>query len=210
MPLPVGPKAIALIIAQEVVSEEWYNANASHPVWPGGMSGVTIGCGYDLGQQSDAVILKDWIPSLGNACAILLSKCAGISGPHAQTALSFVKPLTIPWSAALNVFQSSTLPRYAAQTEAALPNCDQLPPDAYGALVSIGYNRGNGGWTMGDDRHAEMEDIHDALAAKDFASVPASIRAMQRLWPEGSALWKRREAEAALFEAALSATGEAT
>lgn len=193
-------RAIDFIIAQEDVSESWYNAHAAHPVWPGGQSGVTVGIGYDIGTHDDATVLKDWLPSLGYDRATSLSRCAGIQGEHAATALKFVRGIMIPWATALAVFKTSTLPRYAAQTEAALPNCDALNGDQFGALVSIGYNRGNGGWGEEDSRHSEMFDIRNAMITRRFASIPSLIMAMQRLWPHGSAVWKRRAAEAKLFE----------
>lgn len=191
-------KAAAFIIRWEVTSEGWYNSNAIHPVWPGGESGVTLGIGYDCSAQSDAQIIGDWI-GLSMPCATLLSKCAGLRGAHAETALRFVKMLTVPYTLATNVFENAVLPRYAARTDAALPNCGDLNGNQFGALVSIGYNRGNA-WTDPDERHVEMNAIHLAMAAKNFAAIPTAIRAMQRLWPEDSDLWKRRAAEAAFFE----------
>lgn len=202
MALPVGRKAFDLIVAEEDVSEAWYNANAVHPVWPGGASGVTFGIGYDAGQHSDSEILKDWLADLGVAPATALSRCAGVQGDRARTALAFVRGISVPWAVAMKVFAASTLPRYAAKTEAALPGCDKLPPDAFGALVSIGYNRGND-WSAKDDRHWEMADIRDAVRSGDYDEIPAAIEEMQRLWKPGSAVWKRRQHEADLFRGAF-------
>jgi peptidoglycan hydrolase-like protein with peptidoglycan-binding domain len=200
----VGPLAMALIITQEAGSEAWYTANAAHPVVPSSTSGVTVGIGYDCGQQSDATILKDWIAVLGEGPATVLSRCAGLTGAHAETALRFVRHVVVPWPAALTVFQTSTLPRYAAQTWAALPNCALLTPDAFGALVSIGYNRGNGGWERDDSEFSEMFAIRNYMWSKDFARIPAEIVAMKRIWPDTESLRKRRAGEAALFEAAMA------
>lgn len=205
MVLPVGPLAFNLIVAEEDVSELWYNARAIHPVCPGGSSGVTFGIGYDAGQQTAQTIRQDWDAAIGISASTRLAACAGLKGAGAAAIIPRLRDIEIPWATALTVFGTSTLPRYAAQTEAALPNCADLPADAFGALVSIGYNRGNGGWTMDDDRHYEMCDIRDALDAKLFANIPSSILSMQRLWPEGSDLWNRRAHEAALFEKALTA-----
>jgi GH24 family phage-related lysozyme (muramidase) len=72
-------------------------------------------------------------------------------------------------------------------------------------LVSLVYNRGT---AMADsprkpgDRK-EMREIRDAVAAGRLASIPAALRAMKRLWPEGSGLRDRREREAKLFEEGL-------
>jgi len=199
----VGQKAFDLIVAQEVVNEFWYAANASHPVWPGGSSGVTIGIGYDCGEHSDAAILRDWLPSLGSESATALSKCTGLTGVHAETALRFVRHLDVPWAAAMTVFRGSTLPLYAGQTWEAMPNCAEIPPDASGALVSIGYNRGNGGWRSDEVEYREMSRIRDLMSTRSYDTIPEQILAMRRLWPENSDLWKRRSAEAELFQSAM-------
>lgn len=217
---PISPATVAFLVAQEDVSEGWYNANAAHPVWPGGESGVTIGIGYDLGNQTPTTILKDWSVAIGASNAAFFVRCAGVTGEAAHAILAQVGHVIVPWAAAISVFTTSTLPRYAAQTWDALPNCAALPPDAFGALVSIGYNRGNGGWTAnqidGVSRFHEMGEIRDAMDARDFGAIPAFIRSMRRLWPDGepnaehpqgSGLWLRRTKEAAMFEAALKPVG---
>ena len=48
-----------------------------------------------------------------------------------------------------------------------------------------------------------MRDIRDAVAAGRVADIPAALRAMKRLWPEGNGLRERREREARLFEEGL-------
>ena len=50
----------------------------------------------------------------------------------------------------------------------------------------------------------EMRDIRDAVAAGRFNDIPAALRAMKRLWPEGNGLRGRREREAKLFEEGLA------
>lgn len=203
MTVQPSQKAIDFIIDQEDGSELWYNAHAIHPVCPGGSSGVTLGVGYDCGQQTASVIVQDWVVALGAANARRLSVCAGKQGHAAALLIPGLRDIIVPWKVAVQAFTASTLPRYAAQTHAALPNCDGLNGDQFGALVSIGYNRGNGGWTMTDDRHREMAEIHRLVGIKDFFAVPTLIRGMQRLWPVDSDLWERREAEAQLFEGTL-------
>ena len=194
---------MALIVAEEDVSEAWYAANAAHPVWPGGASGVTIGIGYDLGQQTASQIAVDWEGRLSADDVTALIAVAGLKGRAASARLPYVRHVIVPWSDGIAVFRTSTLPRYAEGTENVLTNCDKLSPDAFGALVSISYNRGWNGWQMDDNRHTEMAQIADAMDAEDFASVPGLIRAMKRLWPAGSGLRGRRDREAALFEASI-------
>lgn len=201
--LKVGEKAVALIIAEEDVSEKWYMTHASHPVWPGGSSGATIGIGYDLGQQSAETIEADWKDRVSAEDLAVLVSVAGVKGDAASSRIAGIRHVTIPWDDAITVFQSSTLPRYANETEDILTNCEKLPPDAFGVLVSISYNRGWGGWDMDDNRHAEMLQIADEMDAENFSAIPDLIRDMKRLWPVGNGLRGRRDREAALFEEAL-------
>lgn len=198
--ISVSQKAINFIIAEEVTSEAWYNAKAIHPVVPDANSGVTLGIGYDCSAQTDAVILKDWLGVIGQSAASRLAKCAGLHGSAAAHMIPGLRDIALPYISAVLVFQASTLPRYAAQIYAALPNCDILNGDQFGALVSIGYNRGNGGWTMTDDRHGEMAQIHAAMVSRFTHEIPTLILQMCRLWPQDSGLWKRRVAESKLFE----------
>lgn len=203
MALPVGQRAIDLIIAEEIGSPELYTARYQNPVWPGGASGVTIGIGYDLGQHSADQIRADWSPHLSPDDVESLVLAAEVRGDDANVAMIHVRQVVVPIAAAMSVFNDATLPKYAQGTEDALSNCDALAADAFGALVSIGYNRGNAGWDMDDDRHEEMADISDAMDARQFAKIPALILAMRRLWPVNSALWNRRAHEATLFAEAM-------
>ena len=81
-----------------------------------------------------------------------------------------------------------------------------MPRLCLGVLVSLVYNRGT---SMTDPANLpgfrqEMRDIRDAVAAGRFTEIPAALRAMKRLWPEGNGLRDRREREAKLFEEGLA------
>jgi GH24 family phage-related lysozyme (muramidase) len=211
--MQVGAKATEAIIGFEIGSPEYYNTCCKHPVYPGGASGVTIGIGYDLGQHTAAEIISDWGKQFDADTVRYLSYLSGVTGDGARIRASGLGNLAIPLAAATAVYTETTLPKYAAGTDNALPNCSQLHPDAFGALVSVSYNRGFGGYQMLDDRHKEMRLIHAAMADQDFAAVPELIRQMKRLWqdaegrplPGDAGLLTRRDAEAALFEANLPA-----
>lgn len=57
---------------------------------------------------------------------------------------------------------------------------------------------------LGSNSRKEMRDIRDAVAAGRFGDVPAALRSMKRLWPQGNGLRDRREREAKLFEEGLA------
>jgi len=180
--------------------------------WPGGASGVTVGGFYDLGQQSAATILADWaaLPSL---TLTRFMSWSGAKGALAQRLAAGAQTLDVPELVAREVFSSVMVPRYALMASNAFPNCHLLTGDSFGALVSLVFNRGA---SMGDpsepqpDSRAEMRLIRDAMAAQNFDLVPGYIRAMQRLWPDDSDLWRRRAAEADLFTAGLHPSLETT
>jgi hypothetical protein len=203
--LPVGPKAYELILTEEIGSRALYQERYQHPTWPGGLSGVTIGIGYDLGYHSHVEIEVDWEKVLVPSMIAELKRCSGVRGLNAQRLVHEGVPVTVELKDAEAVFRTKTLPVYAVMTEDALDYCEQLAPDAFGVLVSISYNRGPMGWnaTPDDDRFQEMGEIGDAMAAKAFDEIPGYIRKMKRHWAEGSAVWKRRLAEAQLFEESL-------
>src|SRR6185295_3793248 len=109
------------------------------------------------------------------------------------------------WHAAWTAFIRRTLPQEITNTRTAFTGPLPLPPLCFGVLVSLVYNRGV---AMADppDRpgaRREMRDIRDAVAAGHIARIPAALRAMKRLWPEGNGLRERREREARLFEEGL-------
>jgi len=201
----VGEKAVALILAEEIGSEALYKSRYQRPTWPGGGSGITIGIGYDLGEHTGREVGVDWYSHLAIGQVDALARVAGITGVYARARLPELRDVVIPYSSAIAVFTSSTLPRYAEMTFMALENCDLLPPDAFGALVDLTYNRGAEGYNQDDaaGRYEEMGEIADFMKEKQFASIPVALRAMKRLWPGVAGLRERREKEAALFEEAM-------
>jgi hypothetical protein len=50
--LTVSRKGLQQIVQHEISSASYYRKFLSHPTWPGGSSGITIGIGYDLGYNS--------------------------------------------------------------------------------------------------------------------------------------------------------------
>jgi GH24 family phage-related lysozyme (muramidase) len=109
----------------------------------------------------------------------------------------------VPFDAAMAVFIERDMPKWEAIVTKALPNTDLLSGDSFGALVSLAYNRG-ASFSLNGDRYREMRSIHDHMASKNFAAIPADLRSMVRLWPTMLGLRLRRQQEANLFEKGLS------
>jgi uncharacterized protein (TIGR02594 family) len=200
----ISDAAFDLIVESEVTGRKTYEKKYRRPEWPGLSSGITIGIGYDVGYATEAQLVGDWGGVMDDTTIRALRPAIGVTGTRAQELLSDVREkVDIPWEAAIQVHRTKVIPRWVAAVERALPNCNRLPSDCLGALVSLTYNRG-ASFSKAGDRYSEMRAIKACMAAEDFAAIPGQIRAMGRLWPNALGLRRRREREAALFEAGLS------
>lgn len=194
----ISQDADDLIINEETGGQAYYEKTEMHPDWPGGMSGVTIGNGYDCGYSDPATIAADWGPVLPPDAVAALQSVAGIHGSSAQSHARELHWITVPWDAAMAVYHNRDLPKWVGIVQRALPNCDQLNGDQLGALTSLAFNRGDS-FDLAGDRYAEMRNIKAHMIAQRFDLIPAEFLAMRRLWPEGGDLWRRRGHEATLF-----------
>jgi GH24 family phage-related lysozyme (muramidase) len=205
MNLKSSQAAIDLIVAEEVSSEATYQKLYQHPEWPGGMSGVTIGIGYDVGYSTPETIQADWGDKLPAAMVHALQAVAGIHGsPASSHAHALHGVVTVPFEAAMAVFRQRDMPKWEQIVAHALPNTQLLAPDSFGALVSLAYNRG-ASFSAPGDRYQEMRGIRLLMGAQQFDRIPDEFRSMKRLWPNVLGLRLRRDHEAALFEQGLKA-----
>ena len=203
MVLKSSQAAIDLIVAEEVSSQQTYQSLYQHPEWPGGASGVTIGIGYDCGYSTPDIIAADWGDKLPPEVVKCLEDVAGVHGSPASSYAHALKGVvTVPWEAAMAVFEQRDMPKWEQIVAHALPNTDKLAPDSFGALVSLAYNRG-ASFSLVGDRYTEMRDIKALMAAEQFDRIPDEFRSMKRLWPNVLGLRLRRDHEATLFEKGL-------
>lgn len=211
----LSENAIDLIMQFEVGgTKKYYDKFLKHPSWPGGASGVTIGIGYDLGYTSTSQFQVDWQDKLSANDYVRLRRVLGLKGGAGRSSISGVRDIEIPWEAALSVFEENTIPDYIAQTLQAFPNSENLPDDAFGALVSIVFNRGP--LIDNSDRRKEMKEIRrillrgndEVVDAEDIRDIAAQVRSMARLWKDVKSsdgdLHDRRLAEAELIENSLN------
>lgn len=196
--------AIQLVVNAEIGSRAQYDRIYHRPVVPPGQSGVTVAIGYDLGYVTREKVQEDFGGMLPAAMIIAMQNVAGLKGAAARNALPTVKnKVSIPWDVAMKVFEKDFV-RYENMLLRACPRAKELSGDCFGALASIVYNRGAGGFTASGDRYSEMRLIRAAIASGDFKSIPGYIRRMKRLWPGIGGLLKRRDDEADLFEHGLT------
>jgi len=203
-PAGISANAYKLILNYEVGGGPgYYNKALKHPCYPGGESGVTIGIGYDMGYNTAAQFATDWKAVLPADAYDRLVPHLGKKSGNAKAAIPSVKDISVPWEAAEVVFKNNTLPRFIKETAKAFPGAQDLHPDAFGALVSLVFNRG--GSTSGSSR-VEMLNIKNAIANKHndiYNYIAQQIIDMKRLWVGKGldGLLTRRNDEAKLIKA---------
>lgn len=206
----LSDKAYDLILEFEVGGgRQYYEKALKHPTWPGGDSGVTIGIGYDLGYNDRDTITQDWLAAgVDGKTVDRLANSAHAIGQLARGQATKLKDITITWDQAWWVFNEVTLPKFIRQTLKAFPGAElKLPADAFGALVSLIFNRGP---SMAGIRREQMRTIRGLVENLDKGQrlqdmISDEIRAMIPLW-RGMTIYngmkRRRNAEADLVEQA--------
>ena len=196
-----SPKALDLILEYEVGGgKSYYEKYLSKPTWPGGASGMTLGIGVDCGYYSQDELSKlfHFLPN------DQLEIVKGASGKTGQAGKEYTQKyknsgIVVSWDQALEIFDNLTWPKFARLTEKAFPKVEELCDNAYGALVSLVFNRGS---SMTGDSRLEMRNIRDLVPKKDYKGIAKELRKMKRIW-EGKGLdglITRRESEAKLVE----------
>jgi GH24 family phage-related lysozyme (muramidase) len=206
--LRISNRAISLIVACEVSSQQHYTRALERPTWPRLQSGITIGIGYDLGQVTVDDFVDDWSKYVHPFVIETLSPVTGLQGAAARDKLQEVQIVGIKWPDAYKQFVETTLPLFTAETERFCRNLAVLSDDSRGALVSLILNRGSAK-TLGNDpndRRKEMRTIALLMKEERYSEIPAQFIAMRRLWEnnkDARGLVARRLAEAQLFQLGL-------
>lgn len=203
--MSISPKLTQFIIAQEDGSETYYDRTEEHFDWPGGASGPTVAVGYDLGYVTVNECVNDWTGIVDQDTINKLIEAVGWRGDRAHHyVMEHRKDVTITWGQAVQEFTERELPKWEHRMEVVLPNWDLLGGDCKGVLLSLGYNRGTGGFNSNLPRFREMNAIRNLMVTERYALIPGEIRSMTRLWPNVSDLRRRRVLEAQLFAEGLS------
>lgn len=179
-------------------------------LFPGGDSGISVGYGDDLGYQTLAQFETKWKDQLSEADFNLLKSAIGLKGMEAARAAHNYREVHITSTQAMAVFKNFTIPEYEKLTEGAFPGVKNLCPNAYGAMVSLVYNRGAG--TAGSSRmemakiKSILAEAHSPIPAETYKAIAAQFRSMKRLWLGRNldGLLTRRENEAKLVESCIS------
>jgi GH24 family phage-related lysozyme (muramidase) len=205
----ISARAFNMIIAFEVSSEKAYNQKFTHPIWPGGISGVTAAVGYDFGYQSRDNISDDWSDIIDQQNLGRLIAAQGKTGKDAKDMIPSLTDVEISWTQAISNFRK-VLKLYSGETAHYFPGSSDLSADSFGALVSLVYSRGSStAKNQNDplDRRREMLVIKELCRDGNFGEIPGQILNMKRIWKDDQksrGLLKRRELEASLFQIGLA------
>lgn len=196
-----SPETLKLLFDYEVGGgKPYYDKYLSKFTWPGGASGPTIGIGVDCGYYTKEELAKIFY-FLPNDQIKLIQ---GASGKTSAAGKEYTKTLrdagiTVSWDQAKEIFETLTWPKFAKLAERAFPGLDKLCDNAYGAIVSLVFNRGS---SMTGDSRLEMRNIRDLVPKKNYKGIAKELRNMKRIWKGKGldGLIERREAEAKLVE----------
>ncbi|MDO2440521.1 pesticin C-terminus-like muramidase [Enterobacter nematophilus] len=182
-----------------------WEAYAPKPYVPGGdqSSGVTVGYGYDLGQQTTSSARELLSAYYSNAQVERLLTAIGKKGDNARAIVHGLADITITKDKALDMAMVLKQ-RYCQKVVDAYPQAINLPPDSAGAMLSLIYNRGPSLALPKPndpiDSRREMREIRDDFAQGHEIKIPNRLRSMKRLWSNQRGLIRRREGEAQLIE----------
>ncbi|MDO6709008.1 hypothetical protein, partial [Photobacterium sp. 1_MG-2023] len=170
---------------------------ASKPYFAGGLSGITIGYGYDLGYQNESTVRRELNGLYSNDDIDSLVAVIGKTSVDAVRSLSNVSNIEISKDNAKTLAVRMKL-RYSDRVVRIYPEAINLHPDCQGALLSLVINRGS---SLSGERRSEMKNIQTHLKNKRYDLIAGEIRSMKRLWRANqSGLLKRREYEAKVFD----------
>lgn len=201
---PPSEKTLQLLLKYEVGGgQKYYEKYLSKFTWPGGASGPTIGIGVDCAYYTKQE-LAELFSFLKEEEIKLIQGAVGKTKESGKEYASKLKQagIVVPWEKALELFNSLTWKKFASLAEKTFPGLNQMHPDAYGAIVSIVFNRGT---KLEGDSRREMRNIKELVPQLNYQSIAYEIRSMKRIW-EGKGLdglIERREAEAKLVESVI-------
>jgi hypothetical protein len=202
----VGPYVVSKKLFEFLLAIEAYR---EHPyALPDDSSGITIGYGYDLGQQTASRVdaeLKDlYTPEE-------IERLKGALGKKGQDARDYVHNVSSISISKDNALKLAVImkKRYAQQVVDVYPKAINLHPDCQGVLLSLVVNRGNllsGNTPAKALKRLEMKQIKEDFDNDKPELIPSRLRSMKRLWendPNTVGVATRREKEAVFFEEAL-------
>ncbi|EPT7034543.1 pesticin C-terminus-like muramidase [Cronobacter malonaticus] len=168
-------------------------------------SGVTLGYGYDLGQQTIASMRATISEFYTEEQLIRLQLVVGLTGQKAINALPGISDITISKDDATELAMKMKA-KYAQIVVDTYPEILTTHPHCQGAMLSLVINRGTSFTIPSVATRIEMKNIQTDFMKGYLTDIPVQIRSMKRLWVGKGldGLINRREGEAKLFEEGLA------
>lgn len=183
--------------------KSYYDKFLSKFTWPEGASGPTIGIGVDCAYYTPQE-LKKIFSFLPETQIELITKASGKTGQKGKEYTKVLRKsnITVNWEDAIKIFEKLTWPKFTKLAEKTFPGLNELCDNAYGAIVSLVFNRGT---SLNGDSRLEMRNIKNLILKKNYNGIAKEFRKMKRIW-QGKGLdglLERREAEAKLVETCI-------
>ncbi len=168
-------------------------------------SGVTIGYGYDLGQQTVSKMRAMLSGYFTEVQLTRLEEAIGLKGSNASAVIPSLIDITISEKDAVSLAMKMKS-NYAQIVVDTYPEVLKTHPHCQGAMLSLVINRGTSFYKPSIASRIEMRNIHDDFVSGGLSDIPNQFRSMKRLWVGKGldGLITRREDEAKLFEEGLS------
>jgi GH24 family phage-related lysozyme (muramidase) len=197
-------KTLDLLLQYEVGGGKfYYEKYLSKFTWPGGASGPTIAIGVDCGYYTP-LELENIFSFLEDGQLYLVKGASNKTGERGKEYTRKLRAagITVSWNKALEIFETLTWPKFTRLAEKTFPGLSDLHPDAYGAIISLVFNRGT---SLRGESRKEMVNIKGLITSKNYKQIAREFRNMKRIWiGKGlDGLLERREAEARLVESCV-------
>jgi hypothetical protein len=198
---PPSENTLKLLLEYEVGGgKPYYDKKLSRFTWPGGASGPTIGIGIDTAYYNAHEIAEIFKFLPEDQIHLIQGASGRIKQRGKEYTLELRKAgIVVTWDHAVEIFEELTWPKFARLAERAFPDLAELHEDAYGAIVSLVFNRGT---SMSGDSRREMRNIRALVPEKNYKQIAKELRNMKRIWQgkDLDGLLKRRDSEADLVE----------
>jgi len=196
-----SPNTLNLLLKYEVGGgKAYYDKYLSKFTWPGGASGPTIGIGIDCAYYTKTE-LSNIFKFLPSDEIKLIQGSVGKTGESGKEYTKVLRNhgITVNWENSFEIFKTITWTKFTKLTEKTFPGVKELKDDAYGAIVSLVFNRGT---SLKGPSRLEMRKIKELIPNKDYVGIATQFRKMKRLWVGKGldGLLERRDSEADLIE----------
>lgn len=148
--------------------------HAGKPYWPGGMSGVTLDPGVDLGHANELLVIRGFQNLMSDEQLQEALSLKGITGARAEQALhelNHLKSFRITRDSANEIFPQVAAP-YWNGVVTRWPELIDAPASVQTAMLSLAYNRGF--------NNSKLEVLTEHITRNDWRKVGETIFAMQQ------------------------------